>query len=265
MQETPASPTRRTLSLQNYRKALADKPRPGSVLGRVCSKRHVFTLPWAGLPPYQIDPCIVDRTAVFIESAPMTAYRVRRNLVAIPTIVMLITGGMLGTLLLSGSFTVDDVLLWAGTVLAFGLVTAGLTLLLTWFAWQIHPWPLVIRRHQGRLIARHAGRPAWCDLDDLSPAFAVGSLQFVSDPRNLSPIKPKQLPKQLQSRDQVAWLRLEWEGRLRWLILGIHEREEEALADLVRWGERLELDPVESQAAETPPKLAILSRNRRLF
>lgn len=259
------SQTHRTLSLKNYRKALADKPKPGSVLGRICSNSRVFTLPWAGLPPYQIDPCIIDRTAVFVESAPMPAYRVRRNAIAVPAIVMLITAGMVGTLLLSPGFTADDALILVGVILGTGLISTGFTILLTWFAWQIHPWPLVIRRHQGRLIARHAGRPAWCGLDDLSPAFAIGSLQFISDPRSPSPIKPKRLPKQLQSRDQVAWLRLEWQGRLRWLILGIHEQEEDALADLVRWGERLELDPVKSQASETPPKLAILSRNRRLF
>lgn len=252
---------RRSLSLERYRSGLAERPSPESILGLVCSKGGMISAqPSAGLPAYQIDPCIADPAAVFVESAPMPAYRLRRNAIAIPGIVMLITGGML----LPG-FGAVDVLSSIVTVFVFGLIALAGTLGFTWFAWRMTPWPIVIQRHQGDRIVRLAGRKPWCLFRDLSPSFTVGRLDFVSDPRDRSPMKPRKLPPHLRSRDQVAWLRLEWPSRVRWVILSIHENEDQALASLVAWGEKLGLNAADAHTAEPPPSLSVFTRARRLF
>ncbi len=267
MNDRPAKPNLRSLSLQRYRHILADRPTTQSVLGLACSASGSFlrTRPSAGLPAYQMDPCVMDPDAVFVESAPMPAYRLRRNVIAIPLIVMLITGGMVGSVMLSLGFDADDVWLLVGTVLFVGLVSAAGTLGVTWIAWRLVPWPLVIRRHHGRLIVRLAGRKSWADLEELAPAFTIGRLEFVSDPAQTSPIKPAKLPADLRNRDRVAWLRLEWQSRVRWVVLSVHEQEEEALADLLEWADRFGLDAEAAHTHEQPPGLAVLSRNRRFF
>lgn len=237
----------------------AEKPNPFRVLNlanKVGSRgvRTILNIPDSVSNIYSKErPEVIDvhGQVLFVESSPCFLHPIRKY-IALTVVVSLAVSAVLALIMEQTLLSLDALGMTLELAAIFNVIFLPLILLIAWVFRDLQFWPIAIVRYSEGICTRLVYRKHWCMLDSLDPTLASGPFEWVSG-RRRSPTLRWKLSEDLKASTHASWLKMQYKDRVRWVLLGLTDSPDNAVAAIKDWADIFELNLSDVLTEESPP------------